>query len=178
MNDNKLFTVRTSMEKKDYRNFLYIAIFLKNKIKIPVMILFIAFLSTLLAYSENEFYIKDFFIYFIILIIVFILTIIFKIEVKIKQRIKTDKLGTFNSQGILDFYESFLTAKSTVIEGESKIKYDQFYKVFETKNYFINYFNIDQAALIRKKDMENKTIESLRNLYKNNIKNKYKRVKI
>ncbi|MGX4598422.1 hypothetical protein [Faecalimicrobium sp. JNUCC 81] len=178
MNDNKLFTVMTSMEKEDYRNFLYIAILLKSKIKIPLMFLFIAFLSTLLAYSEDQFYIKDFFIYFSMLIIIFILTIIYKVETKIKQRVKTDKMGTFNSQGILDFYESFLIAKSTAIEGEWKLKYDNFYKVFETKEYFITYFNIDQAALIRKKDMENKTIENLRSLYKNNLKNKYKIVKI
>lgn len=178
MNDNKLFTVRTSMEKEDYRNFLYIAILLKSKIKIPFMLLFIAFLSTFLSYSENQFYIKDFFISFIILITVFILIIVFKIELKINQRIKTDKLGIFKSQGILDFYENFLIAKSTAIEGESKLKYDSFYKVFETKYYFITYFNIDQAALIRKKDMENKAIENLRYLYKNNLKNKYKIVKI
>ena len=49
--------------------------------------------------------------------------IIFKVERKNKQRIETDKTGVFNSEEVLDFYEDFLIIKSTVLEGESKIKY-------------------------------------------------------
>ena len=176
MNENKLFTVKTSMKKEDYHKFLYIATFLRSKIIIPFILLISALMAAFLAYSENQFSTTEFIISWIVLIIVAILTIIFKVERKNNQRIKTDKTGVFNSQEILDFYEDFLIIKSTVFEGESKIKYSQFYQVLESKNYFITYFNMNQASIIRKKDMDNETIERLRFLYQNIMGKKYKRI--
>lgn len=177
MNYSKLFTVKTAMEKKDYHKFLYIATFLKSKVMIFFMVSLSAFLALSHAYSGNQFYVKKFFIFWIVLIIIATLVIIFKLEMKFKQKIKTDKTGSFNSQETIDFYGDFLIVKSTVFEGENKVKYSQFYKVFESKDYFITYFNINKATLIRKKDVENKTIESLRSLYKKNLRKKYKRIK-
>lgn len=107
-----------------------------------------------------------------------ILVIIFKIEIKFRKIIKTDKTGLFDSPEILDFYADFLIVKSKVFEGEIKVKYTQIYKVFESKNYFINYFNANQATLIRKKDMKSEVIDSIRSLYKKNITDKYKKVNI
>jgi hypothetical protein len=178
MNYSKLFTVKTTMGKKDYHKFLYISTFLKSKIMILFLLFLTAFLSGRIAYSENQFDLKGFLIFWIILIIVAILVIIFKIEIKFKRIIKTDKTGSFDSQEILDFYEDFLIVKSKVFEGEMKVKYTQFYKVFESKDYFITYFNANKATLIRKKDMESEVIDSLRSLYKKNLTNKYKRVNI
>lgn len=176
MNDNKLFTVKTVMEKEDYHRFLYIATFLRSKIIIPFILLISGLMAAFLAYSENQFSITKFIVLWIILIVVAILTIIFKVERRNKQRIKTDKTGVFNSQETLDFYEDFLIIKSTVFEGESKIKYSQFYQVLESKDYFITYFNMNQASLIRKKDMDKETIEKLRSLYQNTMGKKYKRI--
>lgn len=177
VDDNKLFTVKTIMEKEDYHKFLYIATFFRRKIIIPFILLISALMAAFLAYSENQFSTAEFIISWIVLAVVAILTIIFKVERKNKQRIKTDKTGVFDSQEKLDFYEDFLIIKSTVFEGESKIKYSQFYQVLESKDYFITYFNMNQASLIRKKDMDKETIEKLRALYQNTMGKKYKRIK-
>ncbi|WP_077368382.1 YcxB family protein [Anaerosalibacter sp. Marseille-P3206] len=176
MNDNKLFTVKTSMGKEDYHKFLYIATFLRSKMIIPFILLIAALMAAFLAYSDNQFSVTKFIALWILLAMVAILTIIFKIERRNKQRIKTDKTGVFNSQETLDFYEDYLIIKSTVFEGESKIKYSQFYQVLESKDYFITYFNMNQASLIRKKDMDKETIEMLRSLYENTMGKKYKRI--
>lgn len=104
------------------------------------------------------------------------LVIILKVERRNKQRVKTDKTGIFNSEEILDFYEGFLIIKSTVSEGEIKIKYSQFYQVLESEDYFITYFNMNQASLIMKKDMDEDTIEKLRTLLQKNMGEKYKRI--
>ena len=178
MNSRKLFTVKTTMEKEDYHKFLYISTFIKSKIKILFLLFFTAFLSGQISYNENYFDLKGFIIFLIILVMVAILVIIFKIEIKFRQIIKTDKTGSFDSHEVLDFYGDFVIVKSKVFEGEIKVKYTQIYKVSESKNYFINYFNANQATLIRKKDMESEVIDSLRSLYKKNLTDKYKKVNI
>lgn len=178
MNYSKLFTIETTMEKKDYHKFLYISTVLKSKIMILFLLLLTAFLSGQISYNENYFDLKEFLIFWIILVMVFFLVIIFKIETKFRKIIKTDKTGAFGSPEILDFYEDFLIVKSKVFEGEIKVKYDQIYKVFESKDYFITYFNANKATLIRKKGVKSEVIDSLRSLYKKNLINKYKKVNI
>ncbi|WP_291579621.1 YcxB family protein [Clostridium sp. UBA6640] len=174
--EDKLFTVKTGMRKEDYRKFLYIATFLRSKIIIPFIFGLSALMAVYLSYSENQLNIMEFFISWILLAVVAAGVIILKVERKNKQRIKTDKTGAFNSEEILDFYEEFLIIKSTVFEGEGKIKYIQFYQVLESKDYFINYFNVNQATLIRKKDMDEETCDKLRELYKKNMGDKYRKI--
>lgn len=174
--DDKLFTVKTGMRKEDYHKFLYIATFLRSKVIIPFILGLSALVAVYLSYSENQVNIIEFFICWILLAAVAVGVIIFKVERKNKQRIKTDKTGVFDSEEILDFYEDFLIIKSTVFEGESKIKYSQFYQVLESKDYFINYFNMNQASLIRKKDMDAEICDKLRALYKKNMGSKYRTI--
>ncbi|WP_353095338.1 YcxB family protein [Tissierella praeacuta] len=174
--DNKLFTVKTRMTKEDYHKFLYVATFRRNKVIIPFIIILAALMAGLLAFDNRQFNIIGFFIFWILLALVSFGTVIFKVERKNKQRIKTDNTGAFDSQDILDFYDDFLIVKNTAIEGQIKIRYDQFYQILESKDYFINYSNMNQASLIRKKDMDEETLEKLRNLYEKQIGNKYKKI--
>lgn len=173
---NKLFTVKTRMTKEDYHKFLYVATFRRNKVIIPFIIILAALMAALLTFGENQFNIIRFFMFWILLAFVSFSIVIFKIERRNKQRIKTDNTGVFDSQDILDFYDDFVIVKNTAIEGQSKIKYDQLYQVLESKDYFINYFNMNQASLIRKKDMDEEAIKKLRNLYEKQMGNKYKKI--
>lgn len=102
-------------------------------------------MAVFLAYSDNQFDATKFIILWIVLVFVTILTINFKVERKNKQQIKTDKTGIFNSQGTLDFYEELLIIKRKVFERKSNIKYSQSYQVLESNDYFISYFNMNQA---------------------------------
>lgn len=174
--DNKLFTVKTRMTKEDYHKFLYTATFRRSKVIIPFIIILAALMAALLAFGEGQFNIIRFFTLWILFASVSFVTVIFRVERRNKQRIKTDNTGVFNSQDTLDFYEDFLIVKNTAIEGQSKIKYDQLYRILESKDYFINYFNMSQASLIRKKDMDEETIEKLRNLYQEEMGNKYRKI--
>lgn len=174
--ENKLFTVETCMKKEDYHKFLYIATFKRSKIIIPFILGLAAIMAALLAYNENQFSITKFFILWIVLVIVAAATVIFKVERKNKQRIKTDKTGIFDSKETLYFCEDYLIIKSAVFEGESKIKYSQLYQVLESKDYFITYFNMNQASLIRKNDMDKETTDRLRMLYQNKMGNKFKKI--
>lgn len=176
MKNNKLFTITTCMKKEDYHKFLYIATFLRSKIIIPFILIVSALMAAVLAYNKNQFNAMKFFVFWIVLAVVATLTIIFKVERRNKQRIKTDKTGVFDSEETLEFYQDFLIIKSTVFEGESKIKYSQFYQVLESKDYFITYFNINQASLIKKKDRSEEIVNKLRKLYQNNLVEKYRKI--
>ena len=176
MNKSKLFTVETTMNKKDYHKFLYIATFLRSKIIIPFMIAISGIMSFLLTYNESPFNITKFISFWIFLLAIAIFVVIFKVERRNKQRIKTDKTGFFGSKETLDFYEDYIKIKSTAIEGETKIKYSQFYQVLESKGYFITYFNVNQAYLIRKEDLDVDTIEKLRLLYQKVMGKNYKMI--
>lgn len=176
MDKSKLFTVETTMNKKDYHKFLYIATFLRSKIIIPFFMTLSGIMSFLLTYKETPFNITKFILFWILLLAIAISVVIFKVERKNNQRIKTDRTGFFGSKETLDFYEDYVKIKSTAIEGETKIKYGQFYQVLESKGYFITYFNVNQASLIRKEDMDGDTIEKLRLLYQNVMGKNYKRI--
>ncbi|HHX76742.1 MAG TPA: YcxB family protein [Firmicutes bacterium] len=81
--------------------------------------------------------------------------VIIKIEMKYKQRIKTDKTGAFDSVNTLKFYEDRIVIENKALKSTGELKYDQFYALMESKDYFIFYLTINQASLVRKKDIDN-----------------------
>jgi len=174
--ETKLFTVETTMEKKDYRRFLYTATFCRRKAVIPFILLISAAAAALLAYEHSYFDVIKFIIYWLFLAAAAVLAIIFQVERRNKQRINTDKTGAFGAKETIDFFEDFLTIKSTAFAGETSIQYSQFYQVLESKDYFITYFNMNQAALIRKEDLDSETTDKLRALLQRKMGRNYKRI--
>ena len=63
MSDKKLFTIKTSINKKDYSRFLYIATFLRNKFTIPAIIVITALMAGFVSYNNRTFELKSFLIY-------------------------------------------------------------------------------------------------------------------
>ncbi len=176
MNGKKLFTVETTIETKDYRRFLYLTTFLKSRATIILMLLATALAALFLAFYDHYFYPLMFILYWIILLLAAVLVIVFKVERKVKQKITTDRTGTFGAKETLDFYRDFVTLKSTAVEGETRIKYSQFYRILESRDFFITYFDANLASLIRKKDLGGKTTEELRALYKKKMGRNYRKI--
>ncbi|MBM7686016.1 MAG: hypothetical protein PWP07_214 [Epulopiscium sp.] len=147
-------TIHTTMSKEDYRKFLYIATFRRNKAIIP----FIAFLaligSTIVSLDNGQFNFIKLIISWIFLFALAIVVVIFKVERKNAQRIKTDKTGAFDSINTLKFYEDRLVIENEGLKSTGELKYDQFFALMETKDYFIFYLTGNQASLVRKKDVE------------------------
>ena len=44
------------------------------------------------------------------------------------------------------------------LKSTGELKYSQFYALLESKDYFIFYLTVNQASLIRKKDVENLSV--------------------
>jgi hypothetical protein len=91
----------------------------------------------------------------LLLFILAIGIVLFKIERKNSQRIKTDKTGTFDSVNTLKFYDDRIVMENKVLKSTGELKYNQFFAVMESKDYFIFYLTATQASLIRKEDIDN-----------------------
>lgn len=143
------------MEKSDYRRFLYIATFRRNKLMIPY-VLTVAFIgSFFINRINNTLNPVVFIITWILLTGLVIYAVYFMAVRKNDKRIKTNKTGTFDSINILKFYEDSLIMENESLHSTGEIRYDQIYKLMESKEYFIFYITIKQAFLLRKKDIEN-----------------------
>lgn len=177
MKDKKLISVKTSIDKKDYHKFLYIATFLRRKLMIPMIILVSVIMAGVVAFNKEVFKFTDFFIYWAILLGITFFAIVIKVETRNREKIKADKInGSLKAQETLEFYDDFVVIKSTAFKSKSKLKYSKFHDVIETKNYFIIYFNRQQASIIRKADLDNEIIGDLENLFIEKLKGKYRRI--
>lgn len=146
--------INTTMTREDYRKFLYIATFRRNKLVIPWIGL-IALIGSLIVSYENG--VLDFtrlIISWIVLFAAAIAVVVFKVERKNAQRIKTDKTGSFDSINTLKFYEDRIVFENEELKSTGELKYSQFHALLESKDYFIFYLTVNQASLIRKEDVD------------------------
>lgn len=149
------FLIKTMMEKEDYKKFLYIATFRRNTYTIPLVGLITLVGSLIINWNGGYFNFITFFMTWIFMFVLAIGVVCFKMERKNKQRITTDNTGTFGSVNVLKFYDDKVIMENESLKSVGKLRYDQFYQLMESKEYFIFYLTINQASLIRKKDVEN-----------------------
>lgn len=164
--------INTTMTKEDYRKFLYIATFRRNKFVIPLIGL-IALVGSIIVSLDNFNLIK-LIISWIFLFALAIGVALFKVERKNAQRIKTDKTGTFDSINTLKFYDDRIVMENEALKSKGELQYHQFYALMESKDYFIFYLTANQASLIRKLDIDD--ISAFREFIVEKFKNKYKRI--
>lgn len=168
--------VKTTVEKDDYRIFLYKSTFFKNKSSIPFILLVSGVMAVILSRLNQVYSLIYFLGAWLFLTLVMFSTIIYKIEKKFRQRIKSDKTGAFDSFETLEFYDDFVIIKSPRFDGLLTIRYEQMYKVIEQKDYFLTYFNESQSSIIRKKDMNLELTNRLRRLYKEKLGENFQEV--
>jgi hypothetical protein len=142
------------MSKEDYRRFLYIAAFRRNKAVIPFLMLISLAGGIIISLDNGGLDFTKLIISWILLFILAIAVILFKVEIRNMQRIKTDKTGTFDSVNTLEFYDDRMVAENKELKSTGQLKYDQFYALMESKDYFIFYLTLNQASLVRKKDID------------------------
>lgn len=164
--------INTIMTKEDYRKFLYIATFRRNKFIIPFIGL-ISLIGSIIVSLDSYSFIK-LVASWIFLFALAIGIVLFKVERKNAQRIKTDKTGTFDSINTLKFYDDRIVMKNEALKSKGELKYSQFYALMESKDYFIFYLTANQASLIRKRDIDD--LNTFREFIINKFENKYKRI--
>ena len=176
MDKNALYEVTTIMEKDDRRKFLYLTTFRKKSITIPLIFLIAAVCSFFTVYMNGNFNFMKFLSIWLILIIIAFGAICFKIELKSKKGINIQKTGNYRSQQTITFYENYIIATNKSAKGTYKIKYDKFYQIQETKNYFIIYNSANSASLVRKKDIDVESQYEIKDFLHRKLGKRFKRI--
>lgn len=170
--DKIKFKIETTIEKEDYRKFLYIATFCRNKIVIPMIAAIALIGSLLINWNSCRLNWIALIITWVFLFVLAIVVICFKVERKNKLRITTDNTGTFGSITILNFYYDKVVMENKSLKSTIELKYNQFFGIMECKDYFIFYLTANQASLIRKKDVNN--LNEFKEFIVETFENKYK----
>lgn len=166
--------INTIMSKEDYRKFLYIATFKRNKFIIPMLCLIALLGGIMISLDNGHLDLTKFIISWILLFALAIIVVLFKVERKYAQRIKTDKTGAFDSVNTLKFYDDRIVIENQALKSRGELKYNQFFAVMESKDYFIFYLTANQASLIRKRDIDN--LNAFKEFIIGKFKSKYKSI--
>ena len=170
----KRLSIKTHMEKEDYKKFLYSVTFLKSTKSIGVLVAIALVAAIFLTIDGTGFNIVKFLGYFALFLLIGLISIVLKIEKLNKARVKSDKGLLFNSVNELDFYDEYIQVKNKSFESDSKIPYEIINKVSQTKDFYLIYLNNNQASVIRKKDIN----ETEENILKEILKEKLSHTKI
>ena len=168
------FYIETTMTKEDYKKFLYIATFRRNKLLIPLLIFMSIIGSVVIGFDTDGFSWVRFILSFLVLTPLAFVIIILQIERKNAKRIKTDQTGSFDSINKLTFYEDKMMLQNEAFKSTGEVQYAQFYGVLESKDYFIFYVTVNQASLIRKIDVED--VSSFRTFLMNKFKERCRKI--
>lgn len=166
------FIIKSIIEKEDYRRFLYIAAFRKNKLVIPTIILIGIVVSIILNLDSLNFI--SIAVTGIIFEIIVFGTIFFKIELTNMRRIKSDHTGMFGSETVLKFYSDKMIMENNALNSKSELEYEKFHQVNESAEYFIFYITMNQASLFRKQDTDD--LDQFREFIIEKFEGKYKKV--
>jgi len=166
--------INTTLSKEDYRRFLYIATFRRNKVIIPLIGLIALIGSFVVNFDGGSFNLIKFIISWVFLFALAIGAVLFKVEKKNAQRVKTDKTGAFDSINTLKFYEDRIVMENETLKSKGELKYEQFYALMESRDYFIFYLTANQASLIRKKDVDD--LDAFREFIVQKFKGRYKKI--
>ena len=147
------FEITTKMEPEDYRKFMYIATFFRKKSTIPMLITVSLLGSLWVNFAWGNITTFGFFIVAVIMLAFIAGVISFKITRRVKQRIRTDNTGTMGSDSVLRFYDDHLEMESETFKSHLELRYEQFYELMETKDYYMFYISVNQAYMVRKKDI-------------------------
>lgn len=172
--DEAKIVINTTMTKEDYRKFLYIATFKRNEFIIPMLGLFVLAGGLIISFHEWGLNLVKLIISWVFLFGLAIGTILFKVERRNARRVKTDKTGAFDSVNTLKFFDDRMVMENEALKSTGELRYDQFFTLLESRDYFILYLTANQASLIRKKDIEG--LDDFEKFITQKFKGRYKKI--
>lgn len=172
-----VFKVETKLEATDYRKFLYISMFKKNKLAIPIVLGISLIFGVMSSHNyEGRFVASSILLHFILVFGITMGVLLLKVERIKNKRIKTDKTGFFDAVTVLEFYKDRLKISAPYIEASNKMEYSKFYQVLESRNYFMFYINSSMAHILRKEDLKGIDMNTFRNFLQEKFEGNFKRI--
>ncbi len=152
--EKPLFSLDSIMSKKDLRKMVYTATFFKNWYSIPGIVLGCFIINFVMGKIRNVSDWKIMLSSFLVVLLVAFLLIVLRIEMRNKNRIKYDGALIINRPLRLNFFEDRIEATTGKAGETSSLRYDSFYRLMETRDYFLFFHNESQISLLRKSEIE------------------------
>lgn len=171
---NQLYQINTTMEREDYRNFLYLITFGKNPSILLAILTMSCFLSLFISFFTNGFQIKNFLIITFFMFLVTISTLCMRLESKVRKKYGIANKENLKKEQTVILFDNSIEATNRSNNGTTVVSYEDFYEIWETKNYLFFYFSKDLCSLIRKQDIDKVQSEEILQFLKSKLGEKFK----
>lgn len=150
-----LYTIKSKLEKKDHIKFMYVSTFFKK----PITFLFfvaaavaggIGFGRGARLQETWQFFLLGFGIFALLIFFIFV-----RVRAKSVKKIIKDKTGNYELENTFKFFPKGMILEGKKMKTASLVKYEKLYRVIETRDYFMIYFNEFQGSLFKKSQVEN-----------------------
>lgn len=148
------YVIQTTIEKEDYRKFLYYATFLRKKYIIPMLIGIALAGSFMVSYSLERVSVGGVIITTIFMLLAAFGVVIYKVEKQNRQRAKEDMEKVFGVYKKVELYEDRIKIHVQNRTDTFEMPYQEIHQLLVSKDFVILYLTENQATLIRKKDVE------------------------
>ena len=167
-NNPPLFKITTTMEKEDYRNFLFLTTFQTADSIASLFI--IGILLGGITTVMTDFSLSSLFFSSLFFILVLFVVMYSKLEKNVKAIYPLDQPAAIETAQTITFYSTYLTSTNRTNADITEVPYKDIYKVKENDSYIILMLTKELASLICKKDLDKETLEKISNLLKENCK--------
>lgn len=168
MNETPIFEITTTMEKEDYRNFLFLTTF-----QTPDSIASLGIISIILGVVTSMitgFSLSSLFFSTLFFLLVLFALMYSKLEKNVKTAYPLDQPSAIEKEQTIVFYDTYLTSTNRTNADVTTAAYGDIYKIKEDDSYIILFLTKELASVICKKDLDRETIKEISNLLKEKCK--------
>lgn len=168
MNESPIYEITTTMEKDDYRNFLFITTFQTPDSIISLLIISIilgAIVSVVTGFSLSTLFFAILFFFLIFFVLLYS-----KLEKNVKATYPLDQPANIETKQTILFYNTHLVSTNRTNTDVTTVAYENIYKIKEDDSYIILFLTKELVSVIRKKDLDSETINEISAFLKEKIK--------
>lgn len=164
MNEHVLFEITTTMEKDDYRNFLFLTTFQTADSIASLFIIGIilgGITTAMTGFSLSSLFFSSLFFILILFVVMYS-----KLEKNVKAVYPLDQPAAIETVQTITFYDTYLTSTNRTNADITEVAYKDIFKVKENDSYIILMLTKELASVICKKDLDKETITKISTLLK------------
>lgn len=164
----------TRMEARDYRRFLYTAMF-RRSAAVPGILIVLPLLAAFVwSYSPEGINWLGFLGAFVAYALLCALALCMLVELRNRQSRRDPEV--FQRRQVYEFYEDRIKTYMEKEEGVLELPYPQLRQALEAKDYWVFFVTSNSAMMLRRADMKPGEADMLRQLLSDKLGDKYKTV--
>ena len=169
-----ILQVKSKFDKKDYKNYLFLASFKEKKSTLPFIFAMPLVISIIISYFTKILSLKSVIFLYLPFVAIALGVVLLKIAISLLKIGLVDTSNVFDTYNTFTFFEDNIQVENEKVEGASSFEYKHIYKVLESKEYFLFYFSNVIVSIVKKQDIED--YEKFSSLINLKLGKKYKKI--